>query len=52
MVKERHNIGNHNSSILLVQKQTVDKLQVPTTDQRNMSATLLILHEAELATHT
>jgi hypothetical protein len=52
VVQERHNIGNHNSTIFLVQKQTVDKLQVPTTDQRNISATLLILYEAELATHT
>jgi hypothetical protein len=44
---ERHNIGNDNNSIVLVQQQTVNKLQIPTTDQRNMNATLLILHTAE-----
>jgi hypothetical protein len=44
---ERHKIGNHNSSKVLVQQQTVDKMQVPTTHQRNMRATSLILYKVE-----
>ena len=44
---ERHNIGNDNSPIVLLQQQTVHKLQIPTAYQRNMSATSLILYTAE-----